>query len=111
MLTPTSRLKYRNVPTTLGGLRFASKAEARRYGELVLLQKAGVITDIVVQPKFPLKINGQLICTYVADFSYMENNNLCVEDVKSRATRTPVYIIKVKLLQILLEITVREIGL
>jgi hypothetical protein len=31
---------------------------------------------------------------YIADFSYVENNNLIVEDVKSKATITPLYKLK-----------------
>ena len=33
-------LKYRNEPTSVDGIRFASKKEAWRYGELKLLEKA-----------------------------------------------------------------------
>lgn len=109
MSHPSRRLKYLNVPTTLGGLRFASKAEARRYGQLVLLQKAGAITNITVQPRFQLVVNGQAVGTYIGDFSYVENGTQVVEDVKSPATKTPLYRLKKKLVKALYGIDVVEI--
>ena len=50
------RPKYRAVPTVIDGIRFASKAEARRYGELRLLEQAGEIRDLVRQPRFALYV-------------------------------------------------------
>ena len=46
--------KYNAIPTTVDGIRFASKREARRYLELKLLQKAGHISDLELQPRFRL---------------------------------------------------------
>ena len=46
---------------------------------------------------------------YRADFSYRRNGELIVEDVKSAATRTRVYINKRKLMQEKYGITVREV--
>lgn len=103
------RRKYRNIPTTLGGLTFASRAEARRYGELLLLERAGAISDIVLQPRFQLLVNGTKVGTYVGDFAYRENNILRVEDVKSAATKTPVYKIKRNLMKALHNIDVIEV--
>lgn len=103
------RLKYRNTPTTLGGLRFASKAEAKRYGQLLLLERAGAITGITTQPRFPLSVNTVALGAYVADFSYHENGILVVEDVKSKATKTPLYQLKKKLVKALYGIDVKEI--
>ena len=41
-------------PTWLDGIRFSSKAEAKRYAELKLLQKAGEVMGLNVQPPFPI---------------------------------------------------------
>ena len=41
----TTQSKYHAVPTTIDNIRFASKAEARRYRELRLLEKAGEIAN------------------------------------------------------------------
>src|SRR3990167_5299112 len=64
--------KYRNVATTVDGIRFASKAEARRYTELKLLERAGEIISLRRQVAFPIAINGEHVCHYVADFEYQE---------------------------------------
>jgi hypothetical protein len=40
--------KYHAQPTVVDGIRFASKAEARRYGELMLLMKARVIWGLTL---------------------------------------------------------------
>lgn len=92
------RNKYRAVKTVVDGIRFDSKAEAKRYGELKLLEKAGKIISLAVHPKYDLTVNGVLIATYKADFSYQQLRAAytltqacqwwqeCVEDVKSAPT-------------------------
>lgn len=62
--------KYRNKRRTVDGITFDSIKEANHYSELKLLEKAGELWDLELQPRFPIKINGELICTYVADFKY-----------------------------------------
>ena len=101
--------KYRAKPTVIDGIRFASKAEARRYSELRLLQKAGKITGLVCQPKVDCKVNGQKVCTYVADFWYVKagSDDEVYEDVKG--VRTPIYKLKKKLVKALHDIDVQEI--
>lgn len=79
--------KYSAKPTVLHGIRFASKAESRRYSELLLLEKAGQISGIKLQPRFPLNVNGNFVCTYVADFEYVEKGARVIEDVKGMRTR------------------------
>lgn len=101
--------KYRNRPITIDGVRFASRAEARRYGELILLQRIGDITDLEVQPRYPLVVNGHKIATYVADFRYLKAGQTVVEDVKSPATRTAVYKLKAKLMLALHGVIISEI--
>lgn len=88
--------KYAAKPTYVGGIRFASKKEAARYGELKNLEYAGVISHLELQPRFPLIVNGQVVCTYVGDFRYLENGKSVTEDVKG--FKTDVYTIKKKLL-------------
>jgi len=96
--------KYRAVPTVVDNIRFASKAEARRYGELLLLQKAGRIEDLTLQPSFALhaaSTSGQLgqaiqatagtlktlVGHYRGDFSYLDyKRGRVVEDVKGMDT-------------------------
>ena len=88
--------KYGAVPTEVDGIRFASKAEARRYGELKLLEKAGKISDLELQPRFELSVRRTLCAPvklghYVADFRYFdrEAGQYVTEDVKG--LKTPMY--------------------
>ncbi len=88
--------KYRAIRTEIDGIQFASRAEAHRYGELRLLERSGIISGLSLQPKFPMIVNGAKVCTYIADFSYIEKaGKLCIEDVKGM--KTPVYRLKFKL--------------
>ena len=103
--------KYRNTVVLLDGVRFASKREAARYMDLKMLARIGEIQDLELQPRFKLVVNEHHVCTYVADFRYIESATgvSVVEDVKSPATVTPVYRVKKKLLLATHGITVREI--
>ena len=90
----TKQSKYRAVPTVIDNIRFASQKEARRYQELKLLEKAGVILDLECQPRFVLHAAGRLppeIGEYVADFRYYDRGTgaRVVEDVKG--FKTPLY--------------------
>jgi len=101
--------KYHNIKTVIDGITFASKKEAGRYQDLKLLLKAGEITDLVLQPKFPLVVNGHKIGSYIADFQYKANGETVVEDVKSEATKTPVYRLKKRLMKALLNVEIKEV--
>ena len=104
-------MKYGNRKTVVDGIKFDSKAEAERYRELKLMEQAGIITDLQLQPKFPLiptfRKNGQTFrgITYIADFAYTENGRKVVEDVKG--FKTAVYKLKRKLF----EYTYQDISL
>lgn len=69
------RSKYRNVATVVDGVRFASKAEAKRDAELQLLARGGKLFALRRQPRYPLVVNGVKICTYVGDWEYVEKDN------------------------------------
>src|SRR5262245_16320678 len=94
------RGKYAAKPTVVDNIRFASKKEANRYSELKLLERAGAIRGLQLQVKYPLKVHGLLVCSYVADFNYDEQLHgvwfRVVEDTKGYRTRE--YQIKKKLL-------------
>ena len=109
-MTPAS--KYRAIPTTVDGIRFHSRREADRYGELKLLERAGAIKDLELQPKFPIVVNGQKICEYWSDFQYTDcvNGEVVTEDVKSPATRANrAYRIKKKLVEALFPVQIQEV--
>lgn len=90
--------KYRNMPTMVDGIRFDSKAEARRYGELRMLVAGRQIENLERQVTFALYgKNGAPVCRYRADFMYREGGRIVVEDVKSAPTMTRDFRIKQKL--------------
>lgn len=111
-LTPAvyKRNKYHAKKTTVDGITFDSKAEAKHYVQLKLLERAGRIKDIELQPQWALRVNGIHVCTYRADFSYCDmsaGGRRVFVDVKG--VKTPVYRLKVKLLKALYGIVVKEI--
>jgi len=76
------------------GYTFDSLAEAKRYRELCLLQKAGYISDLEVHPRFMLQTafedrDGQKhrAIHYEADFKYLEKGVETIEDVKGALTQ------------------------
>ena len=85
----STRSKFKAVRVVVDGQKFDSKAEARRYGELKALEKAGEIWDVERQVSYPLEVNGVLVATYVADFRYVDATarELVVEDVKGYMRR------------------------
>ncbi|MBD9455934.1 DUF1064 domain-containing protein [Rhizobium sp. RHZ02] len=100
--------KYKAQPVTIDGIRFASKKEANRYCELRLLLKAGEISHLEIQPRFKLLVNGSPLkyesgrsAVYIADFAYFDpsRERRIVEDVKSPATKTPLYKLKKALIE------------
>lgn len=117
--------KYSNKKIVVDGIAFDSKREAKRYSELLLLEKAGAITDLKRQVKYILiptqresdEIGarggihkGKLIekeCAYYADFVYQQDGETVVEDTKGM--RTTEYVIKRKLMLYMHGIKIREI--
>lgn len=105
-----TRSKFHNCPTDIGGVKFDSRKEAARWCELLAHERAGRIAGLRRQVRFPLSVNGLLVCTYVADFVYLESGRRVVEDVKSAFTRRlPVYRLKAKLMRAVWGITIREV--
>lgn len=108
--------KYGNKKVVVDGYTFDSKKEARRYGELKLLVRAGKIKDLVLQPKFELiptiRTEDETLrkVSYIADFKYidLESGKVVVEDVKG--FKTSVYLLKKRLfLQKYTECVFREV--
>ncbi len=126
-------MKYRNKKVTVDGIVFDSKHEANRYCELKLLQEAGEISELELQKEFELipsqwetietgeyykrgpkkgqpKQKEKCIersVVYKADFAYIKDGRLIVEDAKG--VRTKDYTIKRKLLLWRYGIKIREV--
>jgi len=85
--------KYNARKVTIDGYTFDSQREGKRYDELKLLVRAGEITDLRIHPKYKLipsvMVSGKKkgVRHYVADFEYIENGKVVVEDVKGYITK------------------------
>lgn len=109
MKRPRGWNKYGARKVKFDGQTFDSQLEARRYSQLKLLQRAGEISDLQLQVRFPLFAGDQPILirskgypngrqlSYVADFVYQEGGQQVIEDAKGR--RTPEFKIKVALME------------
>lgn len=124
------RNKYRNRKVKLpDGTVFDSQHEYERWRELCLLQRAGVIHDLLRQVKFELvpaqyesyerysektgkRLKDGVRCVeqaviYIADFVYWEADQMVVEDAKG--VKTEGYIIKRKLMRLQHGVSIREV--
>jgi hypothetical protein len=99
-----SNSKFRNIRAN----GFDSRKEEKRWGDLQLMEKLGLISELERQIPYELvpKQAGERAVTYRADFRYREDGQLVVEDAKG--VRTDAYIIKRKLLKWVHGITIRE---
>ena len=93
------KTKYNNIKTEFDGIKFDSKKECARYAVLRLLERGKVISDLKLQVSFELApsviVAGRKRppLRYICDFTYIENGQLIVEDVKG-GSLTQAYIIK-----------------
>lgn len=121
--------KYGNRKVKALGKKFDSKLEYHRYLVLKEAQDKGLIQDLETQKKFVIipasfepvlkTVKGKLkedrkcverATSYLADFAYIKDGKIVVEDTKSEATRKKEsYIIKRKLMLSVHGIKVREI--
>lgn len=126
--------KYNNRKIIVDGITFDSKKEAKRYKELKTLERAGVIQKLQRQVKYVLipaqyertssvyvKGNnkgkpkkGRLVereCAYYADFVYLQNGNVIVEDVKGyrNGQAYNLFVIKRKLMLYVHGIAIKEL--
>jgi hypothetical protein len=115
----SQKSKYGSRKVTVDGVTYDSVKEYRRFKELSLLERAGTIQNLQRQVKYVLIPAqreycddiytrgrnkgcfkpGKLIereCSYIADFVYIQNGEIVVEDTKG--FRTKDYIIKRKLM-------------
>lgn len=108
--------KYRNEPTVVGDIRFDSKAEAKRWFELQVLQREGLVSDLQRQVRYQLipataRPSGgkERPCDYIADFVYVDarSKETVCEDVKGAIT--PEFRIKRKLMLWVHGIEIREV--
>ena len=123
------RSKYGNRKVTIGGIKFDSEREAKRYLILKEYQNKGDISDLKLQVVYELipaikelktvvlktktiqkEVTIQQAITYRCDFTYIKDEKLIVEDVKiSPKMLPPEYKLKKKLLRYVHGIDIREV--
>jgi len=91
--------KYGAKKTVVDGITFPSKLEAKRYGELRMLERSGAITALQRQVPFDLKVNGHLICRYIADFTYTQTTTGEIVTEDAKGVMTPAFRLKAKLME------------
>ena len=82
--------KYRNKKVMVDGIVFDSRKEGQRWKELKVLESSGEIEKLERQVKFQLLprqtgSDGKVLerkVEYVADFVYIRDGKVIVEDVK-----------------------------
>jgi len=94
--------KYHAKSTIIDGIKFDSMAESNQYLELKMLEQAGEISDLTLQPKFTVldafEHEGKLMrgINYTPDFMYFDHNGMqTVVEVKGMETRD--YLLRKKL--------------
>ena len=123
--------KYNNKKIVRNGISFDSTKEANFYSELLYRERIGEIKNIRLQVPYELipnqyetemvalksgKVKEKQVLverkvTYLADFVVFDNKLNCdiVYDCKSPITRTPVYIVKKKLMLYIHNIKIKEV--
>jgi len=118
----TPRRKYRNTTVEINGLRFDSRAEADVWLKLRDREARGEIQALRRQVPFDLKCPieqcdglasprpmSAFVCRYIADFVYLEAGVEHVIDVKRPATKTALYRLKKRWLDLQLDIEIEEV--
>lgn len=123
------RQKYGNTKTTFRGMEYDSKRERDRHIFLLNAEREGTISDIRRQVTFHLlpaqyeTVEKQLktktkevkICVeravdYIADFTYMKDGKLVVEDTKiAKKLLPPEYVLKRKMMLYFHGIKIKEV--
>jgi hypothetical protein len=107
--TTPKRHKYgvgKKEDRTLDGIVFDSIREMKRYCELKLMENAGVIERLQLQPKWDLHVKGIKVATYAADFKYYDGKVWVWEDAKG--VRTQIFNLKVRMLRAEYGIEIKE---
>lgn len=113
----TSSGKVPHERIVVNGIEFDSKAEHDRYLELLVMERAGIISGLECHPRWEIipaqKVPGRhgfKAAHYTADFKYVRDGVEHVEDVKSTYTREDkAYILRRKLMHMVHGIYVEEV--
>lgn len=98
--------KYRNKITYIDNIKFHSKLEAGHYSQLKTLLKQNLIEDLVLQPKYKIKVNDKKICNVILDFSFYDNQKQKTRYIDSKGVYTNESKIKHKLVNAIYNIDI-----
>lgn len=123
--------KYNNTKVEIDGIKYDSKKESQRNAYLELMQKQGLISDLKRQVVFELiptiyedkvvhlKTKDKIVqrvaqkaVTYKADFTYVKDGELVVEDVKASASYAALdqtFILKEKMMRYFHGIVIKRV--
>lgn len=101
--------KYGAKKTTLDGLKFDSKAEAKFYAALKQREKEGEVHSVELQRPYTLTIEGKLIATYKADFVFWDQIEERWRVVDVKGVVTPVFRLKQKMMKAIYGIDVEVV--
>ena len=123
--------KYNNTKVETDGIKYDSKKESQRNAYLELMQKQGLISDLKRQVVFELiptiyedkvvhlKTKDKIVqrvaqkaVTYKADFTYIKDGQLVVEDVKASASYAALdktFILKEKMMRYFHGIVIKRV--
>lgn len=106
---PKKPSKYRSRKTTVDNFVFHSAREAKHYQTLKIMEKAGKISCLELQPEFVFSINGKKMFSYFGDFRYLDLEDGKVKIVDAKGFRTPVYKLKRKIVEAHFGIEIMEV--
>lgn len=109
--------KYGVKRTRVNGIWFDSRKEAERYKLLKSMQMAREITDLELQPEYVLHVGEKPLIgdnrrprVMRLDFRYKDSDGVeRIEDVKSPATKTPLYRLKKQMVEAWYRVKVEEV--
>lgn len=121
--------KYNNKKFEINGIKYDSKREYQRHLVLLDAEKKGLISALELHPTYELVPNQytkgikhlktkdkdidvllESKIKYIADFRYIKNNQMVVEDVKiSKELFPKEYVLKRKLLLYVFGIRLKEV--
>lgn len=103
--------KYKAIPAEAAdGQKFRSHLEMTFYNRMKLMLHQGDLVKLDREVRFELNVNGFMVCAYICDFILTWKDGTVEHiDCKSQATKTPVYVIKKKLMEACHGIILKEV--
>ena len=107
--------KFHAKKVTYDGVTFDSTKEGNRYLNLKLLERGKKISNLELQPRFDIIVNGHNCGFYKADFRYydMECGQTIIEDVKGLKSGAAyqIFRLKKKLVEAIYKVKINEVWL